>query len=550
MLGVAGAGAWGLAQFLDGGTPAATAVPQDALAYLSLDLDPDGGQKLEVARTLRKFPAIKEKIGSGDDLRRWIFDAVIDEAPCDALDFAEDIDPWLGNKVAFAVLPAGEADDPVPMAAVEVKDQEAAEAGVETLMACGAEARPTARPGLRRRLHGGRGDRRDRRDIVARAEEGSLADDEEFGRWVDEAGGNGIVTGYVSAERPPHGDEARRIRVRPRGGPRLLDVGSELGHVDPMSPFGGPPTGSPRRSRTSRAPRWSSASTTAPWRSRSPAAARRPRSQVNGGSGMADLPATTALALGFGVHRHRGRRRSSTQLRRGARARRRPSGCWRGRGRDRALAPRGPADAARRGMSVAVDSSIDLELAVGTGGGDPAIPVGARIVGDPDEIVRAPREADRLGRRRGPRSSSRRATGSSRSASTPSYVASLAEDGALGEEAAVPGGAGGPRRPGRRRSTSTSTPTTGSPSSPPGRRGSRGERRAARTAWASPAGEDGDVVHGKCAAHHRLTETLAQFGLQPDRATSVAGSDGTARHRAQLAAHQPAQQLQPLRRAR
>ena len=39
-------------------------------------------------------------------------------------------------------------------------------------------------------------------DLVDQVQRGSLADDDGFNRWVDEAGGSGILTGYVSAEAP------------------------------------------------------------------------------------------------------------------------------------------------------------------------------------------------------------------------------------------------------------------------------------------------------------------------------------------------------------
>src|SRR4051812_13888404 len=50
-------GAWGVTQFLGGGPAPATAVPADALAYVAVDLDPSGGQKLAAYETLKKFPA-------------------------------------------------------------------------------------------------------------------------------------------------------------------------------------------------------------------------------------------------------------------------------------------------------------------------------------------------------------------------------------------------------------------------------------------------------------------------------------------------------------
>src|ERR687890_665636 len=76
------AGAWGVASFMSGGQEASEVVPADALAYVSLNLDPDGGQKLEAYRTLKKFPALQEyleKSSGGDDLRRSLVEPLLEE---------------------------------------------------------------------------------------------------------------------------------------------------------------------------------------------------------------------------------------------------------------------------------------------------------------------------------------------------------------------------------------------------------------------------------------------------------------------------------------
>src|SRR3712207_9246025 len=77
------ASAWGVASFMSGGQEAAEVVPADALAYVSLDLDPDGGQKLEAYQTLKKFPALAEHLEEGgEDLRRPLVEALLEEVDC------------------------------------------------------------------------------------------------------------------------------------------------------------------------------------------------------------------------------------------------------------------------------------------------------------------------------------------------------------------------------------------------------------------------------------------------------------------------------------
>ena len=86
---------------------------------------------------MKKFPALEEELGleSEGDLRESLFDLIKEESGCDDLSFADDIEPWLGNSVAFAALPGEE--EPMPFAVVEVTDQGAAEDGVATLEECG-----------------------------------------------------------------------------------------------------------------------------------------------------------------------------------------------------------------------------------------------------------------------------------------------------------------------------------------------------------------------------------------------------------------------------
>jgi hypothetical protein len=425
VLGVAAAGAWGVAQFLDGGTAAAAAVPQDALAYVSVDLDPDGGQKLEVARTLRKFPAIKEEIGSGDDLRRWIFDAVSEDIPCD-LDFGDDLDPWLGNKVAFAVLPGSEGKEPVPMAAVEVKDEDAAEAGVAKIADCGPGS-GGEEPGLAF-VEGfmviaetdAIAD-----DLVSQVENGSLADDDGFNRWVDEAGGSGIVTAYASTEAP------LTLLELMEGGMASSGPASEPGMLDPMPPFGSPDELAEAFEEFqggALALRFDDGALEVE------VAGGGVPSDVSGegGSGLADLPTTTALALGMtfsdtaaeelvdGLTDAMGEQQAEQMI---AVAEQQTG----------LSLPEDLQTLLGDGLSVAVDGSIDLESAFGMGGGDLRIPAGARIVGDPDDIVPL---LEKLIASAGAEGQVVVESGDGVVAFglDAEHVASLAEDGALGEE--------------------------------------------------------------------------------------------------------------------
>jgi hypothetical protein len=122
-----------------GGPQAADAVPSDALAYVGVDLDPSASQKINALRFLNHFPAFRGVSGIKDersDVRKAIFDEALDASGCSDLSFDDDIEPWLGNKFGFAVLP-GSGDEPDFAVAVEVTDQGQAAAGLDALEKCG-----------------------------------------------------------------------------------------------------------------------------------------------------------------------------------------------------------------------------------------------------------------------------------------------------------------------------------------------------------------------------------------------------------------------------
>ncbi len=103
------------AYFASGPQPA-EALPADTVGYLSVDLDPSGQQKLEALKTLRKFPAFKENAGLGtdDDLREKLFDSIQGDGVCPEVDYADDIEPWLGDRMAVAAVDLGRLRRRVP----------------------------------------------------------------------------------------------------------------------------------------------------------------------------------------------------------------------------------------------------------------------------------------------------------------------------------------------------------------------------------------------------------------------------------------------------
>src|SRR4029079_16412567 len=116
-----GVGAWAAYNFFSTGPQPAEALPATTLGYASIDLDPSGSQKIEALRTLNKFPAFKDEYGldADDDIRRKIFEEIELPDSCQ-LSYDEDIEPWLGERMAVAAVDLGEKE-PEVVGVIQVK---------------------------------------------------------------------------------------------------------------------------------------------------------------------------------------------------------------------------------------------------------------------------------------------------------------------------------------------------------------------------------------------------------------------------------------------
>jgi uncharacterized protein YdbL (DUF1318 family) len=126
-----GGAVWAVGKIGGGGTQPNEVLPADSIAYARLDLDPAANQKLALFQLARKFTVTKGSF-TGEDPRQALF-KMINEESDKKVDFAKDVDPWLGSRVGFAAVPSGK-EDPDFAVAVQVKDQEQAKAGIAKLM--------------------------------------------------------------------------------------------------------------------------------------------------------------------------------------------------------------------------------------------------------------------------------------------------------------------------------------------------------------------------------------------------------------------------------
>ncbi|UUW90657.1 hypothetical protein [Pimelobacter simplex] len=221
---VVGGGAWAWREWFAQGPQAAEALPADTVAYVAVDLDPPGGQKVAAYDTLRRFPSLKKHLGlaSQDDLRRSLVEQVIDDNGC-GLGF-DDFDGWAGDRAALAVVPQDELE---PVVVVQAGDADEARTGLaKALAGCEDEVGFATGDGwvvLARTETVAR-------QVLADGRKARLAEDRTFRDLTGAAGDPGVVTLYAS----PEAGQAVLAEIAEDPFFALFAFGS-LGQVDPIS---------------------------------------------------------------------------------------------------------------------------------------------------------------------------------------------------------------------------------------------------------------------------------------------------------------------------
>ncbi len=201
---VVGGGVWGYNAFYGQGDQAAGVIPTEGLlGYVGFDLAPNGEQLLSARSTLKKFPAIADqiKLGGSSDLRKELFTKLQEDGGCKDLDWDKQVAPWLGDRVGVGVMDGGKGKEPEALLVLQTTDNGAAEKHLDAVLAClntdtDADDKLASHSFVGDWLVLGEG--KLAADMDAKLDGGSLADDESFARWTDEAGDPGILTGYVS----------------------------------------------------------------------------------------------------------------------------------------------------------------------------------------------------------------------------------------------------------------------------------------------------------------------------------------------------------------
>ncbi len=118
---VLGGAGFAVAAYLSGGgAQPEDVLPADTIGFVKLDLDPAMSQKAAVSSLLEKFPALEV-----EDIRQDLVDELLMASDPDVT-FDEDVQPWLGDRMAAAVVPDPESEGGVaPVVVLAVEDQEA-----------------------------------------------------------------------------------------------------------------------------------------------------------------------------------------------------------------------------------------------------------------------------------------------------------------------------------------------------------------------------------------------------------------------------------------
>ena len=119
--------------------------PASSIAYIKIDLDPAASEKIAALRFEQKFPDAPH-VTSADQLKDALLSAAFDR-PSSDIDYATDIKPWLGDRVAIAVYPdsSGKAQ---PVGILQVKDATAAQADLTKLIHAASTDSTASTPGF------------------------------------------------------------------------------------------------------------------------------------------------------------------------------------------------------------------------------------------------------------------------------------------------------------------------------------------------------------------------------------------------------------------
>jgi hypothetical protein len=106
--------------------------PANSVAYVKLDLDPSAAEKISALQFEQKFPSAP-RVTDSAKLKDALLDAIFKTDTSNTVNYATDVKPWLGSRVALAVYVDG-LGKPQPVGILQVTDAAKAKAGLAKLV--------------------------------------------------------------------------------------------------------------------------------------------------------------------------------------------------------------------------------------------------------------------------------------------------------------------------------------------------------------------------------------------------------------------------------
>jgi hypothetical protein len=193
---VGAGGALAFQQVSGGGAQPESVLPATTIAFAKVDLDPSAGQKLDAIRFIRKFPAAQGKVKEDSDLRQVVFRSIQDEGQLKGVDYAKDIEPWLGQRIGVGLVPGATEDaEPTVVVALAVTDQAKAKASLPTIAkAADAQCQVVEEFAL---CTGGADQLA---PVTAAVGKGTLADSAHFRKDMADLGEDGVAAAWFDAQ--------------------------------------------------------------------------------------------------------------------------------------------------------------------------------------------------------------------------------------------------------------------------------------------------------------------------------------------------------------
>ncbi len=180
-----------------GGARPAEALPADTAMLATVDLDPAGSQKIDAVRFLMKLPdrptELKD-VSEQTDLRKVVFDAIAKEGGLGEVNYAADVEPWLGTRFGFALVPGSQG--PGAVMVIPHTDSAKAAAGL-TKITAGADDL-TCDVGTSFALCGGKD--LDLASLKSRAASSTLASSDTYAADTKELGTDHIAAVWTDME--------------------------------------------------------------------------------------------------------------------------------------------------------------------------------------------------------------------------------------------------------------------------------------------------------------------------------------------------------------